>query len=1121
MRQTRHRSRPVGLAVAVFGLLAGAAIAADRQSPAAAARQARIQRQLADNPDSPPTLAGALSGLPNFDIRATGPHGATAEFINQSLEDFSLTPAGQARAKAAAALAASLPELRIDDDPFLGTPRFVRSTRVFLTAPVQSDKPADIDHTTLLARYLAGHAALFEIDPIELAVARPSRDYHTRHNGVHHLGFQQQIAGRDLFGCELRANFTRDHELINVSSVMLPRQGLKLAAPRLTAAAAIRAAAANVGIALSAAPSPEALDAAPESSKTRWARHAELRADEPLTTEPIYFPLTRTDIRPAFMVVLPIPGVGHTYHVIVDASTGQILWRADSLVWDTTQPMQFRVFTGDSPAPLIPGRNSPDSFQPPTVDRTLVTVLPAEISAINTDGWLADGVLETLGNNFDAHTDHDSNNSISGIDLPRPTATLSGPSNTRVFDFPLDLAQAPATYRDAAVTQFFYWGNWYHDRLHEKGFDEPAGNFQTSNFDRGGVGNDAIIGDAQDGNGGGGNTNNANFSTTPLGTDGASGRVQMYLWDAPEPDRDGDLDASIVFHELTHGTSIRLHGGLFNNQSGGMGEGWSDFVALCLLTNSSHDPNAPYAFGGYSTLQLWGAGFTSNYYSGIRRYPYSTNFNINPLTLKFIDWNQIAYPPSVPRNTAIADRFNSGGNTFSTVHGMGEVWCNALWECRAALWADEGPSANQTILQLVIDGMKLAVSNPTFVQSRDAIVQADMVNQAAAHRIPLWEGFARRGLGFAAFTPASTGSVGTIEDFQLPFRAVFAFPDGLPARLDPGVAAGIRVTITPDGVDLIPGTAMLHIAGDGVTPATIPLTPNPSGDYTATIPPQDCFAAVRYWFTMNTSLGESAEPPAGASGAYAVSVFTGLTPNTSDDFETDRGWIVGASTAGSGLWTRGNPNGTTAQPEDDHSPDAGVNCWFTGQGTAGSTAVGEADVDGGATTLVSPVFNLAAEHDVQFSYWRWYANGVGNAPFSDTFRVDVSTNGGVQWTNAETVGPSDSADTRPGWRFASWTLSSLGLTTSATVLVRFVAEDAGSGSIIEAAIDDFAIESVACTPPPACPADFNEDGAATLQDLFDFLTAFFANNPDADFNASGGVSLQDIFDYLTAYFTGC
>ena len=54
-----------------------------------------------------------------------------------------------------------------------------------------------------------------------------------------------------------------------------------------------------------------------------------------------------------------------------------------------------------------------------------------------------------------------------------------------------------------------------------------------------------------------------------------------------------------------------------------------------------------------------------------------------------------------------------------------------------------------------------------------------------------------------------------------------------------------------------------------------------------------------------------------------------------------------------------------------------------------------------------------------------------------------------------------------------------------------------------------------------CRADINDDGAATVQDIFDFLAQWFATSPDADFNFDTTVSVQDIFDFLAAWFRGC
>ena len=54
-----------------------------------------------------------------------------------------------------------------------------------------------------------------------------------------------------------------------------------------------------------------------------------------------------------------------------------------------------------------------------------------------------------------------------------------------------------------------------------------------------------------------------------------------------------------------------------------------------------------------------------------------------------------------------------------------------------------------------------------------------------------------------------------------------------------------------------------------------------------------------------------------------------------------------------------------------------------------------------------------------------------------------------------------------------------------------------------------------------CPADFNGSGTVTVQDIFDFLAAYFSVEPAADFNQSSSVTVQDIFDFLAAYFAGC
>lgn len=57
---------------------------------------------------------------------------------------------------------------------------------------------------------------------------------------------------------------------------------------------------------------------------------------------------------------------------------------------------------------------------------------------------------------------------------------------------------------------------------------------------------------------------------------------------------------------------------------------------------------------------------------------------------------------------------------------------------------------------------------------------------------------------------------------------------------------------------------------------------------------------------------------------------------------------------------------------------------------------------------------------------------------------------------------------------------------------------------------------------PCCFADYNRAGGLTVQDVFDYLTDWFAMDPDANVEGDGVVipTIQDVFDFLTAWFAG-
>ncbi len=688
--------------------------------------------------------------LPNFDNR-------TIPAIEQSAVSTD-------QAAAVSELRAALPKVQVDFSTVGQAPKMILDREGFLSGANGNGRGISTpnllaipnnDPNRVTKAFLREHQALFGHGPENLDAARVRRDFVTPNNGMRTVVWEQQADGIPVFEAVLISHVTQNGELVNIGSQFIPdpdkaasqgvtNRALLVSTPNVTAQEAVAISARNAGEGASIdqiTPS-GASDATPEKNARFTAPFLKGEADAKL----IWLPMDRDTLRLCWDVTLMSRTRGEMYRVLVDAETGLVQIRR--CLTDYLQDASYRVYTSDSPTPMSPGFPTPVSTQPPMVSRTLVTTPGLDLNA-SPNGWINDGGNETLGNNVDAHTDL---NNDDLADLPRPQG-----SPFRVFDFPMDLTtQNPTSYSQAAVVQLFYWNNFMHDKLYELGFTEAAGNFQSNNFGRGGLGNDAVQADAQDGGG----FNNANFSTP---ADGSPGRMQMYVFNGPTPQRDGDLDAEVVLHEYTHGLSNRRVGGgvgISALQPSGMGEGWSDFYALSMLSDPGDDPNAVYAAGAYATYQL--SGMTQNYYFGIRRYPYCTDMSKNPLTFKDIDPAQASAHTGVPRSSIV-------GTTANEVHNMGEVWCVTLWDARANLInAYGGAVGNQLMLQLVTDGMNLSPGNPTFLQARDAIIQADQVDNGGANRNLLWAAFAKRGMGISATSPASSTTVGLVEAYDIP-----------------------------------------------------------------------------------------------------------------------------------------------------------------------------------------------------------------------------------------------------------------------------------------------------------------------------------------------------------------
>ncbi|MCI0652702.1 MAG: hypothetical protein L0Z55_12555 [Planctomycetes bacterium] len=307
----------------------------------------------------------------------------------------------------------------------------------------------------------------------------------------------------------------------------------------------------------------------------------------------------------------------------------------------------------------------------------------------------------------------------------------------------------------------------------------------------------------------------------------------------------------------------------------------------------------------------------------------------------------------------------------------------------------------------------------------------------------------------------------------VPTTVAISYPSGVPALFSPsGQTLEVALAGANGHVLDLASPALYYDIGAGFV--STPLAEIGAGTFEAQFPLVDCEQEIHWYISAASTDGIVTTDPLFAPDTYFAAIGATSEITSSDDMEADLGWTVGATAddALSGIWTRGDPNGTDAQPEDDHSA-SGTFCWFTGQATAGA-GNGTNDVDGGQTTLISPEFDLAEANDPSLSYWRWYSNSEGAAPNTDSFAIDI-TNDGVTWTNVETVGPTG-LDTSGGWFFNELRVLDY-VALSGSVQLRFVVSDEAAGSLVEAAIDDLVVTGY------ICDADCNANGVDDATDL--------------------------------------
>jgi len=240
-----------------------------------------------------------------------------------------------------------------------------------------------------------------------------------------------------------------------------------------------------------------------------------------------------------------------------------------------------------------------------------------------------------------------------------------------------------------------------------------------------------------------------------------------------------------------------------------------------------------------------------------------------------------------------------------------------------------------------------------------------------------------------------------------------------------------------------------------------------------------------------------------------------------DDLEYGQFWIVGdpGDSAGTGIWERVDPNGTfngatPVQPENDNTAAPGTKCYVTGQAAVSGEARGLNDLDGGRTTLSTPVFDLTGYFDPKLTYYRWYSNNSGASPNQDTFSVEISNNSGASWTALES-----STLTQNSWVKKEFDITDF-VSLSNQMKLRFIARDTSPGSIVEMGVDDFEIIN------GFIAGDANADGSVTLPDIIYLVNYVFKGGPApaplarGDVNASCNVNLADIIYLVNYVFKG-
>ncbi|MFL5816467.1 MAG: M36 family metallopeptidase [Conexibacter sp.] len=691
----------------------------------------------------------AVAGVPAAAIQASRPDGARRSL---DVRDGARAPVPADVRDARHALARRLGiEGHASTDPVGGGLRVLDRTDGFLSGPRAGD-PADV-----ALAYVRAHADAFGLSDDDLA-ALQLVDRSISNDGVTHLAWIPQSAGVPAYDSALRVHVARDGSVVAASGPPLGGLAVRSTTPRLTASQALAVAGDDVG---APAGLPRATTRAGAQRVTSFANgdRASLVAFQAPDGDRLAWRVTVAGRDP------------YVYDEVVDATSGAILAR-HSLT-------DFAV----SHADVFPYH--PDA-----------AVGGSELQ-VDIGPWLDASATTLTGPSAHAYADNNDNDVTdagedigpsAGSDWLYPVQSVAPGSGVGCTPWSFcswggtaATLGTEAINRANATTQLFYLVNTFHDWLAAAPFDFTSG---SGSFDGG---SDPLEAQADDAIPDGPRhfVNNANMSTPP---DGQSPTMQMYLWTNPAVN--GSDDATVVFHEYTHGLSNRLIGdgdGLEGKQSGAMGEGWSDWYAMDYLVQQGYVPDT--ASDGEVVVGEYATGDRAR---GIRT---------QPLDCVVGSATPVCGGSALAGHAGgytFADLGRVGGDNATTpsfeVHDDGEIWSETLWDLRKGLGA-------LVARRVVTNAMRLSPSDPSFLEERDAILQADQTGYAGAHHDQLWQLFAARGMGYGART-ASADATSSEASFSATPLLATATTIADPAPLgdgdgvaEPGESVALSVTL--------------------------------------------------------------------------------------------------------------------------------------------------------------------------------------------------------------------------------------------------------------------------------------------------------------------------------------